>query len=373
MRKPAKAAAPLLLLAALAGACSRVHLGRPEGSCTHIQAVRQVQGISLCEDAWTCTRPPNGRFDRVGLHRLAACEGATGPIVLYLPGMHMNGELPIVEPRHDLRAYLAVNGVRTWGLDYRTHVVPPEASPQDLEALSGWTADVFASDVAWAAGFVRGTEPGPLYLAGFSHGAALAYRVAARRGERFAGLLILDGALPAGAASDRGGPAIDVGGNRLPFAERQQLLAAVAADPGRASPVPGFTTAGEALAQILHTSPAFGGNGGLANTRDGVSDLSVLAMLLRSYDRWWPRASLEAGPLTERPTAPVPVLAFASSRLGPEWTERVRASARAFGGPDAVVRELPAYGHLDVLVGRRAARDVFEPSLAWLVGGAPQP
>jgi pimeloyl-ACP methyl ester carboxylesterase len=371
MTMRANRAALLVLLAALAGGCSRTHLGRPEGSCTHIQAERQVQGLILCEDAWTCARPPNGRFDRVGLHRLAACEGADGPIVLYLPGMHMNGELPIVEPRNDLRAYLAVNGVRTWGLDYRTHVVPPDASPQDLQALSGWTADVFASDAAWAAGFVRGAEPGPLYLAGFSHGAALAYRLAAQRGERFAGLLILDGALPAGSTADRNGPAIDVGGSRLPFAERERLLAVTTADPGAPSPIAGYRTAGEALAQILYTAPAFGGDGGLANTRDNISDIRVLAMLLRAYDRWWPRATLDGSP-PGPPDAPVPVLAFTSTRLGPEWIARVNAAARAFGGPKAIVRELPAYGHLDVLVGRRAARDVFEPSLSWL-GGALTP
>jgi len=32
------------------------------------------------------------------------------------------------------------------------------------------------------------------------------------------------------------------------------------------------------------------------------------------------------------------------------------------------VRALPGYGHLDVLVGGRAAQDVFEPARAWLTG-----
>jgi hypothetical protein len=52
--------------------------------------------------------------------------------------------------------------------------------------------------------------------------------------------------------------------------------------------------------------------------------------------------------------------------MGTQWVERVRAAARAWGGPHAEVRELPGYGHLDVLVGRNAARDVFEPVRAWL-------
>ena len=41
------------------------------------------------------------------------------------------------------------------------------------------------------------------------------------------------------------------------------------------------------------------------------------------------------------------------------------------GHAGAVVRELPGYGHLDVLVGRRAPLDVFEPTRAWLVRSGP--
>jgi len=343
---------------------------RPEGgaaSCTHVQAERQAYGAALCEDVWTCARAPGGPFDRLGLHRLALCENATGPVVLYLPGMHMSGELPISEPRHDLRVYLAAAGVRTWGLDYRTHVVPADASAADLETLSRWTADLFADDVAWAAGFVRGQEPAPLHVAGFSQGAALAYHLASREGQALAGLLILDGAAGGGRAPAGGGPAIDVGGSRLPFAERKQLLADVIADPHRPSSVPGYPDAGAALADILYTAQSFGGHGGLANTRDGVSDVRLLATLLASYDRWWPRAALgtEAPP---RPSRTLPVLAFASTGLGPEWVKRVHESAEAYGGPTAVVHDLPGYGHLDVLVGRRAAQDVFEPARAWLTG-----
>src|SRR5207249_11842998 len=239
----------LAVLAAVA--CRGPHPGRPAGSCTHVQAMREVRGTALCEDVWTCGRPPGRRFDRVGLHRLAPCTPAGGPIapiVLYLPGMHMNGELTIATPRQDFRLYLAAAGVRTWGLDYRTHAVPADASAADLETLSRWTADLFADDVAWAAGFVRGQEPAPLHVAGFSQGAALAYHLASREGQALAGLLILDGAAGGGRAPAGGGPAIDVGGSRLPFAERKQPLADVIADPHRPASVPGDTDAGPAPA-----------------------------------------------------------------------------------------------------------------------------
>ena len=351
-----------LVLIAAALACRGP---RPDGgaSCTHVQAVRELQGTALCEDVWTCSRPPGGRFDRVGLHRLAACDNPMGPVVLYLPGMHMNGELPITDPRHDLRVYLAAAGLRTWGLDYRTHAVPPDTPAAELAVMRRWTADVFADDAAWAAAFVRGVDPAPLHLVGFSHGATLAYRVASRHDEAIAGLVILDGTA-ASRPPERGEAAIDVAGSRLPFSDRQRLIAAVIADPDSASPVPGFPSSGAALTDILYSAPSFGGRGGLSNARDGVSDIRVLATLLRSYDRWWPRAALEGRAPAARH---VPVFAFASTNMGPAWVERVRESARAYGGAQSPVRELPGYGHLDVLVGRRATQEVFEPIRAWLV------
>jgi pimeloyl-ACP methyl ester carboxylesterase len=357
----------VLVVLLLAVGCGGPRPEKGGARCSHVQAVRKLRGLSICEDVWTCARPPGGAFDRVGLHRLAACEGADGPVVLYLPGMHMNGELPLTDARYDLRLYLAQAGVRTWGLDYRTHVVPPDAAPADLAALGRWTADLFADDAVWAAGFVRGADPGPIYLAGFSFGAGLAYRVAAKRNQGLAGLIILDGFAGDGRAPSGEGPAIDVGGSRLPFADREILLERVAKDPESPSPLPGFPTAGAALSDVLFNAQSFGGQGGLANTRDNISDVVVLAKLLASYDRWWPRAAL-GGSDPGKPPAPLPVLAFASTQMGPSWVERVRAAATAFGGEQARVRELPRHGHLDVLVGRTAARQVFEPVRAWLEG-----
>jgi alpha-beta hydrolase superfamily lysophospholipase len=356
--------AVLLCLAALA--CRGPRPANAPGTCTHVQAVREQRGIEMCEDVWTCARPPGGRFDRVGLHRLAACEGATGPVVVYLPGMHMNGELPIADPRYDLRLYLAAAGLRTWGFDYRTHAVPAAASAADLQALARWTADVFTGDAAWAIGFARNIDPGPVYVAGFSAGASFAYRVAARPDAALAGLVILDGSAASGQRADTPTPAIDVAGSHLPYAERERLLAAVIANPGGPSPLPGYATAGAALADVLYSAPAFGGRGGLSNARDGVSDVGLVATLLRTYDRWWPSAAL-AGE-APAPRAPLPVLAFASRNMGAAWVERVRASALAVGRDGAGVRELPGYGHLDVLVGRRAAQEVFEPVRAWIAG-----
>jgi hypothetical protein len=175
----------------------------------------------------------------------------------------------------------------------------------------------------------------------------------------------LDGAPPDGAPTrERTGPAIDVGGSRLPFAARRDLLDAVRSGPEGPSTVPGYPTAAQALADIVYTTKSFGGRGGLSAARDGVTDPLALARLLSTYDRWWPTAAMGGAAVT--PTRRLPVLAFAASRMGPRWAERVAAGAHAWGGDDAAVHRLEGYGHVDVLVGRETDRLVIEPVVAFV-------
>ena len=47
---------------------------------------------------------------------------------------------------------------------------------------------------------------------------------------------------------------------------------------------------------------------------------------------------------------------------------RVKQGADEFGGDHAIVKTLPLHGHLDVLVGRLASSEVFEPIRRWLIG-----
>ncbi len=358
--------AALLLLVLVAAGCGaggpRASGERGGGACMRLESERVVRGEVLCEDVWTCFRPPNGLLDRVGMRRLAPCGEVGGPIVLYLPGMHQNAEFIGNDASHDLRLYLAQAGVRTWSLDWRTHAVPPDANAEQLAAAARWNADTFIDDAAWAVEFVRGAERGPIYVAAFSYGTSVAYALASR-GEPLAGLVIIDGAPSDGRAPAGDAAMIDVGGSRLPWPQREQLLRTVVLSPSNPSPVAGYRTAGAALGDILFTSPSFGGNGALTAARDGVSDIHDVALLLSSYDRWWPRAAL--GGRTPSPRA-VPVLAFAAGNMGPAWVERVRAGAQAYGGERASVKEVPLHGHLDLLVGRLAVTEVFEPVRRWV-------
>ena len=212
-------------------------------------------------------------------------------------------------------------------------------------------------------------RPGSALPDGFSYGADIAYGIASRSDQPVAGLIILDG-IPggSGAGAESGGSAIDVGSSRLPYAERERLLRTVVKSPNNPSPVGGYATAGAALADILYTSPSFGGEGGLSNARNGVSDVRVLAQLLDTYDRWWPRAALSA-PAPSAPRRKIPVLAFAAENMGPKWTAQVKSGAESFGGDKATVKPLPLHGHLDVLVGRLAPAEVYEPTRRWMLTG----
>jgi pimeloyl-ACP methyl ester carboxylesterase len=338
--------------------------------CMRLQGERQVRGETLCEDVFSCFRSPGQVYDRIGLRRIAPCEDPIGPVVLYFPGVFMNGEVAGNDANYDLRLYLAQAGLRVWSLDYRTHAVPSTASPKDLEVFDDWKRDMFVDDAAWAAGFVRSADPpGPLYLAGFGFGGDMAYAVAARDDQPVGGLIILDG-VPDGPGLFRSeggrGPALDVAGTRLSFAEWQRLLRAVQRDPKGPSPVSGGK-AGSSLADLAYNAPSFGGVGGMSTARDGVTDPRVLADILLTFDRWWPREALDGRTKPSKRT--MPVLAFASGAQGSAWSDRVRKGAESFGGSRTTFDEVPLHGHLDLLAGKLAASEVYEPIRMWLLGG----
>ena len=111
-----------------------------------LQGERQVRGETLCEDVFSCFREPGSIYDRIGLRRIAPCEDPIGPVVLFFPGVFMNGEIAGNDAKYDLRLYLAQAGLRVWSLDYRTHAVPSTASPKDLEVFDDWTREVFLED-----------------------------------------------------------------------------------------------------------------------------------------------------------------------------------------------------------------------------------
>jgi pimeloyl-ACP methyl ester carboxylesterase len=314
-------------------------------------------------------------FDRIGLHRLAA-GSPRGPLVLFLPGTNMNGEVPLDDPRHWLPLYLAVNGAEVWSFDYRTHFIPPQTAQTELAELSGWTGARFVSDIGAAVNFILAkTGRRRLFVAGFSRGATFAYLYAAAHPEKVRGLVILDGFVlrPAGMAGLKEPStayATDISGRSLTWDKRKALLEAVIRDPDGPAPIAKFSTAAENLDHVVYESKSFGGRGGLANPLGGYSDAVTLARILISYDRYWPAVQDREDPMTpelgERLSgSKIPVLAFASTNIGLQWTAGVKGGAALTGAAPQVI-VLPGWGHLDVLCGTHAQARVYAPALAWL-------
>lgn len=374
-----------LVLFALTGV-ARTEATPPE-SWSVTQDERPVaDGSAVLETIWSAERAPGGTYDRIRVHRYRG-EGKPVAALLYLPGTNMNGGAALTDEAHSLWLFLAARGIEVYALDYRTNAVPPETAIETLVDLKGWTSALFMDDVRAARGLVqRETQGLPVFVAGFSRGAAFAYALAGED-RTLAGLIALDGSFKAAvpepydpaaamlAQEAKGVWASDVGGRRG-WVARQALMNAAAENPDGPALEPEFPTIG---AQLTHVLQKAWGPGGLANPAGGISKPQVLARLMRAYDRYYPAIQdIEMKALAQQaddPASPLddgwgelglPVLAFTSTGMGADWQASVRHSAEASGSKDVTVRVLDNCGHLDVLVAEDAEARVFQPVLEWV-------
>lgn len=345
----------------------------------------------IVESVWTASRPPNGEYDRIALRRFVkpGLAGTERPVFMYLPGTNMNGAAALTEERHNLWIYLASRGIDVYTMDYRTSAVP-ENPPADLSFMQGWTYGAFVEDIAEAVAQARQISGRDrVFLAGFSRGVSLAYLYAAERWRTdLCGLVMLDGGLkaprPSGAfdlekaraeltAQKRF--ASDVSG-RTGWTGRQELMRRASSTPPGPATDPKFRDAAEQLASVLYNAWR---PGGLANAVNGYSDAKVLATLLAGYDRFYPAIQdIEGRALSDfddHPALPyddkllevdVPVLTFNSTGMGVQFLLSGISTAERLATDDVSVHVLEGYGHLDVLVGTRAAEEVFEPTYRWI-------
>jgi hypothetical protein len=377
------AAVPALALLGLPAS-----IARGQEAWSQSATERPLAGTQVRETVWTTSRPGGGAMDRISVHRYRGAGTATATL-LYLPGTNMNGIAALTDEDHSLWVFLAMRGVEVFALDYRTRAVPVSATPEELKHLRGWTLEAFVGDIRAASELARRESGRPrVFVAGFSRGVSLAYAYACSDPEAVAGLIMLDGVFKNYAAKNAydyaaelakleaaGNWAADVSG-RLGWEKRQQLMETVAANPAAPATDAKFPTLGEQLANLLHFAWR---PGGLANPLGGFSRPATLARLLAGYDRYYPTIQdVEGRSLADRdddPRTPIddlwgelrtPVLSFNSSGMGGDWLLSGLYSAEKSGSPDVTLNLLERYGHLDVLVGETARRDVYEPVLEWL-------
>ena len=355
-----------------------------------------VAGSSVQETVWSTGRPPGGPFDKIGVHRYRAkaasgAAGSAAPVatLLYLPGTNMNGISALTDEAHNLWVFLANRGVEVFAIDYRTRFIPPETPPAGLASLRAWGVDAFTGDIAAAAALAR-KESGreKLFVAGFSRGVFLAYAYAGVEFDKVAGLIVLDGPFknhaPKGQFDAAAGLAklesggvwgTDVSGS-LGWDNRQKLMKTVAANPDAAASDAKFKTIGDQLANVLQFAWR---PGGLANPQGGMSRPRVIATLMGGYDRYYPTVQdVDGRSIADHdddPKTPVddkwgelklPILLFASTGMGGDFLLNALYSADRSGSTDVTLNVLERYGHLDVLVGEQAQKDVFEPTIGWI-------
>lgn len=326
----------------------------------------------LSETVWQLARP-GGTYDKIAVHRYAGAKPRQIAF-LYLPGTNMNGELALTDERHNLWLYLAHRGFDVYTLDYRTHFVPA-GGVADFSFMGGWTYSTFLDDINEAVGLVKKTTGVEhVVLAGFSRGVSLAYFYASQHSEsNLCGLVMLDGGaknpygkglftLETGLAqmNSRKNYAADVSG-AMGYEKRQELMQAV---------INGSTDAGKQLADVLYKAWR---PGGLANPQGGFSKPDVLAKLLIAYDRWYPQVqTLESAAIADRPDDDhikdinVPLLAFQSTGMGPQFQIAGLYTAGLIKNPDLTLHVLEGFGHLDVVAGEKSQDLVFTPIAQWL-------
>ena len=344
-------------------------------------AVASLSAAPVTSTEWRYTDDDS---QSVGLHRYRLAGGPSRAVLFYLPGTNMNGTLKTYSEKHNLWLFLAARGITVFTMDYRTRFVPHDFSG-DLSFMREWSMDLFVEDAGKAVAFLR-QESGeqPLFIAGFSRGAAYAYALAGQ--VPAAGLVVLDGSfkqVPYKAFDLAGALArFDTEGryasvvSRRGFEKRSELMNRAIDNPSGRAIDPRFASAGEQLADVLYRA---WGPGVLANTRNNVSDIQVLAREMQAYDWFFPLIqdvegasirSSEDDPATwiddHFGSLTIPVIYFGSGGFGADSLVAGIHSAARSGSKDVTVNVLENYGHLDVLFSREAVVDVYAPVLNWI-------
>lgn len=316
-------------------------------------------------------------FDRIGLHRTTRGPRPSAHpqiVMLYLPGMNMNGEIAVDDSRYSLRLYLAQHGVDVWSFDYRTHFVPPSAQQSDLIELKDWTKELFESDIAEAVRFIRAsTGRRKIFVVGFSRGVEFASLYAAMHPKDVQALVLIDGVINYGrpGAPARGVYADDLASSSMKWEERDALLKTVINDPDGPAPDTQYPSAADDLKHVVYDPSLMSRPGALSNPFGGFADPEVLAKVLIRFDRYWPAIQdyeiSFTQPMVEALwNSRIPVLAFCSTNVAHSWPSRVTVSAQSTGSEDVTVKHLDHWGHLDVMHGTHAREAVFAPTLEWL-------
>jgi thioesterase domain-containing protein len=360
------------------------------------EVISTPQG-QVTETEW---RNTDASGQAIGLHRYHSTGAAAIATLLYLPGTNMNGVLKIANSDHNLWLYLAEKGVEVYAMDYRTRFIPHDFSG-DLVMMRDWSMDLFVEDAVMAVNKVREEQSQenqtqekqtqekqtivPLYIAGFSRGASLAYGLAGQ--VEAAGLVALDGSFKRqpyepfdiGAALQRYDEEARYASalSRRGYDARTEMMRRVVSDPASSAMNDRYQTSGNQLADTLYKA---WGPGALANTRSNITPIDILASEMLGYDWFYPTIqNIEGRSIASQEDDPntyiddhfgemtIPVLYFGSGGFGAESLLSGIHSAARSGSDDVTIKVLEDYGHLDVLFASDAPVEVYGVIYEWIL------
>ena len=371
----------------------------------------------LREYVWqkNTTIPPNGQYDKIGLHRLVNTGTTIKGVVLMLPGTYLSGEGWTSNPPTDnftktekdsQAMYWANRGFDVYALDYRTHFVPTNLNSTQLEFMANWGYDQWISDIKEAVNKVKEVSGAKkIFIAGFSFGGfASMYYSTKYWQEDLKGIILLDGGAnikTANATNSYNLTAVLKQENdtmkwaleapNLPGSTgtpsgwlfQKQFAAQNPEAPAEYPPGTPLTptinpannkTWANITEYFAYRIPLAGGNTGGNNM-----NITVISQAQANMDRYWPdRLNLERNAINDWTNCPdvtydfneyystmsLPIISFTSELFG---LSRSLGAVVNTTNPDNKQTLLPSYGHMDILCGLYSARDISEPVYQWMV------
>jgi pimeloyl-ACP methyl ester carboxylesterase len=377
---------------------------------------------SLREYSWqkVASMPPNGAFDKIGLHRLIKLNSTAKGVVFICPGTYASGETILSNPPESSLTlsenssqpiYWANRGFDVYVIDYRTHFVPSSInSTSQLAFMADWGWDQWISDIKEGvnkAKEVSGTSK--VFIAGQSFGGNAAIFYASKYWPQdLLGIILLDGGTPSKRAVTTNKYNLTATLN-LMKASGNWTLETPNLSSGAISNVSSGIYFRDQYAFNNPSAPAEYPSGTplqptinpltnrtwaniteymsyqfmaakTSNIDDGIGNVTADIYWSAMGDRYWPvRLSVENSAIFDWTNCPdvtydfddnykninVPLLSFTSGLFGYPMRGNL---TNGLATTDFTSILLPKYGHLDVFTGIYSARDVSQPVLDWMLG-----
>ena len=146
----------------------------------------------LVESSWqkTPTMPPNGQYDKIGLHRLVKTGTTPKGAVFIVQQYALSGEEAISNPatdpwtktENDTQAiYWANRGFDVYAFDYRHQFIPITMNASELSFMKDWGWDVYVSDVKEGVEKAKAISgASKVFVAAYSQGAGMVVNYATK-------------------------------------------------------------------------------------------------------------------------------------------------------------------------------------------------